>query len=339
MPSSGEQSYSITIRAAVRGLWMGALTYAQALQEMELCVRIYLRHAWMEAGESCGVSPADWTERENWVLQSEIFEQARHVGAFLTAVAEGSRERGGKLGPLLSRCDSWVARYGQIRERGKSVICADRPLEWVYGDTIEHCVPKGTVITTRGGGKPIEDIGVGDQVLTRAGWQRVDGTFKRCYGGDLIEVSAGQRQVSMTPEHRVLTRRGWVKAESLEQGQDAVFLLAVILAHKLFLRHNSVPFYYPSAVMAQRRLRGNALFVYNLSIKGKPEFFANGILLHNCRDCSRVAGRVYRLSTWDAYGWVPGSPELACGGWRCRCSRVETDRGCTPGRPPAMRGA
>lgn len=196
MPSRGEQSYRMGIRGAARGLWMGALTYAQAHHQMELAIRIYIRQAWIEAGQSCGVWPAEWTQQETWALQWETTEQVRYVDAFLTAVAEGSRERGGKLGPLLTRCDSWVARYGQIRERGKSMICADRPLVWVYGDTKIHC-----------------------------------------------------------------------------------------------------------------------------------------------SDCSRVAGKVYRLSAWDRYGWIPGSAELACGGWRCRCSRVDTDRRCTPGRPPAIRGA
>ena len=41
-----------------------------------------------------------------------------------------------------------------------------------------------------------------------------------------------------------------------------------------------------------------------------------GDTVEHCRDCSNVVGRVYRMSIWDKYGWIPGSKELACGGWR-----------------------
>lgn len=64
-----------------------------------------------------------------------------------------------------------------------------------------------------------------------------------------------------------------------------------------------------------------------------------GDTIQHCTDCSRVVGRTYRLSTWDKYGWIPGSSELACGGWRCKCQRVPTDAPCTPGRPPKLSGA
>ena len=63
-----------------------------------------------------------------------------------------------------------------------------------------------------------------------------------------------------------------------------------------------------------------------------------GDTVAHCADCSRAVGRVYRLSTWDKYGWVPGSRALACGGWRCKCQRVPTDKPVTPGRPPALSG-
>lgn len=63
-----------------------------------------------------------------------------------------------------------------------------------------------------------------------------------------------------------------------------------------------------------------------------------GDTIEHCKDCSRVVGRVYRFSTWDRYGWIPGSHELACGGWRCKCQRVPTDEKCTPGRPPSLSG-
>jgi hypothetical protein len=64
-----------------------------------------------------------------------------------------------------------------------------------------------------------------------------------------------------------------------------------------------------------------------------------GDTIEHCDDCSHVVGKVYRLSVWDKYGWVPGSRALACGGWRCDCKREPTTRPVTPGRPPSLKGA
>jgi hypothetical protein len=63
-----------------------------------------------------------------------------------------------------------------------------------------------------------------------------------------------------------------------------------------------------------------------------------GDTVDHCRDCSAVVGRVYRISIWDKYGWIPGSKDLACGGWRCDCKREPTDAPVTKGRPPSVKG-
>jgi len=63
-----------------------------------------------------------------------------------------------------------------------------------------------------------------------------------------------------------------------------------------------------------------------------------GDTVDHCRDCSNVVGRVYRISIWDKYGWIPGSKDLACGGWRCDCRREPTDAPANKGRPPSIKG-
>lgn len=74
----------------------------------------------------------------------------------------------------------------------------------------------------------------------------------------------------------------------------------------------------------------------SMACADRKAMWVYGDTIQHCEDCSRVVGRTYRLSTWDRYGWIPGSNELACGGWRCKCSRVPTDAPCTPGRPPKL---
>ncbi|MCP3980837.1 MAG: hypothetical protein GY716_16165 [bacterium] len=84
----------------------------------------------------------------------------------------------------------------------------------------------GSLITTRRGLIPIEDVKVGDEVLTHAGrWRRVYTTMGRRAGPErawALQTSSG-RVLRATDEHPVLTSsRGWVHAEFLQPG-DEVF--------------------------------------------------------------------------------------------------------------------
>lgn len=189
------ESYRRNIRAAVRGLWLGAMDFNQFYSAMEAVIRIGIPQAWHEGAAECGIKPSELKPEEKLEIEGAIFDEFNYIFGFAEAIESGSKENGGKLGPLMNRADLWVNRYNQIREKAKGLACADHKAKWVYGDTVQHC-----------------------------------------------------------------------------------------------------------------------------------------------EDCSRVVGRVYRLSTWDKYGWIPGSRELACGGWRCKCQRMPTDEPCTPGRPPNLSG-
>jgi len=204
--SRGESNYRLEIRAATRGLWKGIGDYDWFYREMDTIIRRGIPQAFYDGAKECGILPAELTPEEMQVIDGAVYEELGYIGGFAKAIGRGSPiwyfqaphflpepENGGKLGPLMDRADMWVQRYNNIRERGKSMACADRKAEWIYGDTIEHCA-----------------------------------------------------------------------------------------------------------------------------------------------SCSKVAGRVYRISVWDRYGWVPGSRALACGGWRCDCKRQFTDAPVTPGRPPSL---
>lgn len=69
----------------------------------------------------------------------------------------------------------------------------------------------------------------------------------------------------------------------------------------------------------------------------RKEIWQYGIAEHCC-DCLRLHGRVYRNSQWARYGLEPHSPNLACGGYHCKCTRKPTDLPITKGKPPALRG-
>lgn len=78
------------------------------------------------------------------------------------------------------------------------------------------CIAGGQLVTTRRGEIPIENVVVGDEVITHLGrWRRVTATHDRGEK-EVIAVSGGGRQVLATPEHLLYTSRGWVEAQHAE---------------------------------------------------------------------------------------------------------------------------
>jgi hypothetical protein len=54
----------------------------------------------------------------------------------------------------------------------------------------------------------------------------------------------------------------------------------------------------------------------------------------HCKDCSGYNGKVYRASVWGEIR--PQSSCLECGGFRCQCTRLVTDRRASKGKPSPM---
>ena len=89
-----------------------------------------------------------------------------------------------------------------------------------HDDRADACVKKGSPILTPSGEIPIENIRVGDEVWTRAGWKPV--TAVQCTQQDaevMAIVLSDGRELAVTPDHRVWTEnRGWVTADALTYG-------------------------------------------------------------------------------------------------------------------------
>lgn len=84
------------------------------------------------------------------------------------------------------------------------------------------CFPAGTMISTRNGPKPIEEIVVGDLVLTHRGrYRRVTETMQR--EGALLRLKIDKLpEMRVTEEHPFFTDQGWIDAVDLTPGQHFV---------------------------------------------------------------------------------------------------------------------
>ena len=130
-----------------------------------------------------------------------------------------------------------------------------------------HCIVEGTPIDTPSGSCKIEDLKEGDPVWTRApsGDLQV-GRVKAVHttwsmAQHRIVLSDG-RTLHVTALHPVATETGWKPAGQLEAGES------------LWSRDGW------TTVAALTRT-GGLVSVFDLEVEPNPNFFANGVLVHN----------------------------------------------------------
>ena len=152
------------------------------------------------------------------------------------------------------------------------------------GDTLpvlvpgnDHCFVGETLITTIRGDVPIQDVNVGDLVLTRAGYKRVIEKFDNGVKEVKTYQFANGRSLTSTDTHKIITPSGKKFIRDITHSDKLYFLL-----------HGEVTDTQESCVVqnhAPRDLRQ----VYDLAIEDQHEYFANGILVSNCWDAVRYA--------------------------------------------------
>ena len=132
--------------------------------------------------------------------------------------------------------------------------------ETIFGYDL-NCVAQGSLITTKRGLVPIEEVVVGDLVLTRKGFRRVNKTMDKGVR-EVINLSYEQDDVWLTPDHPVY-----------DPLTDS-FIDAKDITNGLTLSPT------PTDVKISNEVRQSR--VYDLSVEEEHEFFANGLLVHNC---------------------------------------------------------
>ncbi|HVP22905.1 MAG TPA: LAGLIDADG family homing endonuclease, partial [Conexivisphaerales archaeon] len=88
-----------------------------------------------------------------------------------------------------------------------------------------YCLAPGSPIVCKHSLKPIEEVAIGDEVLTMWGWMPVSDTSERQFSGELISIAPRMlnQEIRLTPDHlvRVWNREGgesWKRADELVRG-------------------------------------------------------------------------------------------------------------------------
>jgi hypothetical protein len=170
-------------------------------------------------------------------------------------------------------------------------------LDQLQGQSQEHmCLQKGTLIETDRGQVPVEDVTIRDRVMTRNGYAPVAWSGITKYVSTLTEIETNVSTIRVTEEHPVWseTAAGFVSARNVNR------------SHRLRKSHewaNTADRSRGAAgcgasqnttqrdvanVLAVRQVLVLRQPVYDITVANGslPEFFANGILVHN----SAVAG-------------------------------------------------
>lgn len=134
------------------------------------------------------------------------------------------------------------------------------------------CLDGNTLITTSRGEVPLKDVKAGDYVLTRAGYRKV---LLNQYKGikPVFSITVNdEKNLIATADHRIYTADGWKEVKDLREQEKLCFLSSGIVV-------KNVPIH--CRPLGKRK-------VYDLTIEGEHEYFANGILVHNCDPTTMV---------------------------------------------------
>lgn len=166
-----------------------------------------------------------------------------------------------------------------IKELKSYVYRKDRNGNWLDEpvDAFNHCFTADTLVTTSMGAKRIANITTDDLVLTSAGYKRVTKLWKngkRKIQRYTLVFDDAQIVVRATPNHLVKTAAKWQKIACLHAG-DVVFTQT---------KFNEQTAREIKAIFAEDA--GEAQ-VFDLEVAQQHEYYANGLLVHNCIDAIR----------------------------------------------------
>ena len=184
----------------------------------------------------------------------------------------------GRVGFLCSResCPELVNDFNLVQfVPGKNDI--DKSDNSEDGVKRSHCFAPGTLVSAERGLIPIEDARPGERVWTRKGLRRVVNSGLTRLNAETLSVTMSNgATLRGTPDHPVFvpSRDAFVNLGELRPGYDVA------------VDSESTGTVRPSLAVAhvERVIASEKSAVYDLTVEGEPEFFANGVLVHNCSD-------------------------------------------------------
>jgi len=158
-------------------------------------------------------------------------------------------------------------------------------------DAHNHCIPAGVLVSTACGDVPIEQVQVGDLVWTRVGLRPVLWAGATDTNREVLEITLSSGHVvRCTPDHEVFVNGEFIRADAAQVSDNMNTLDSTAHGRRIGT----------ASVVSITRIAEKADVVYDVTVDGQHEFFANGVLVHNCWDAVRYA----------LHGYIPRSGEM-----------------------------
>lgn len=141
-----------------------------------------------------------------------------------------------------------------------------------------YCFVAGTMIATADGEVPVELVGPGDLVWTRHGLRPVEAVDDHDADTVVLTTFNGTK-LQGTPDHPLHTAEGWTPLGELAPG-DMLHIWPDWLPDPGTLTRDAQPMVGVDRVLEVAT--GTRETVYTLKVTDVPEYFANGVLVHNC---------------------------------------------------------
>ncbi len=228
--------------------------------------------------------------REGWVESLKLLINSFHYGEEAEGVAFDYSEIRGEGEPIkgfggiasgpaplkemhLDIYQILSNRIGQTLSSVDIVDVMDLIGRCVVAGNVRRCLPYDSIVMTSKGEKDIEDIEVGDLVLTthEKKFQRVSAVFEQGVQ-DTLRIDTGNGYLECTAKHRVAISDGdssfyWVQAGDLKVGDQLIKLI------------NNAPELDEVSILSIGK--GPTLETYDIEVEEAHEFFADGFLVHN----------------------------------------------------------
>jgi phage terminase large subunit-like protein len=117
-----------------------------------------------------------------------------------------------------------LAAQGRMHHAGVFPELEDQLCTWFpelgwSPDRLDACLAAGTMVTTRRGLVPIEQVTTTDQAWTRAGWRRVTGSGMTRPDSEVMRVVTTHGEFTATSDHKVWTEQnGFIRVDAMAWG-------------------------------------------------------------------------------------------------------------------------
>lgn len=159
-----------------------------------------------------------------------LIQEIKNAGVNIYAVDKSGNSIIAGIDKMLSFDHIYVTErsYNLIKEFRNYVWDKDKDGNYINKpiDAWNHCFTADTLVKTINGEKNINNIQIGDMVLTSNGYKSVTKTFKNGYRKVLhirIKFRTFIVEITGTPDHKIKTKKGWKELQKLTKG-DVLYL-------------------------------------------------------------------------------------------------------------------